>query len=210
MVLLLAATSAAVLPAYAMEKSSDEWIGDAKAYYNRGVDYYGKKDYEAAAKDLSTAIHLEPKSPDAYFNRGLSFRRQNKIDEAISDFTKAIQLYSNQPGYYFERCNALILKNNFNGAVADCSDAIRLSPMEPQTYFMRGLALMLKGNLDEALTDSVTALQIDPDYPDAKRLLFETLLKRETVNQITYPTIPHKSVLESRNLPGGVFSAEKT
>lgn len=195
------------VPACAMEKASDAWNGDAKAYYNRGTESYGKEDYEAAIKDLSAAIRLEPKAPDAYFNRGLSFRRQNKIDEAISDFTKAIELNQTQAGYYFERCNALIVKNNFEGAVADCSDAIRLSPAEAEPYFLRGLAFMLKGSLDEAFADSSKALRIDPDYRDAKRLLFETLLKMETVNSKNPSAISHKPGLE--NLSRGVFSAEK-
>lgn len=164
--------------------SNSEQKGDkAKSYYNRGTAYYKKENFDSAVKYLSMALVLEPKSADAYFNRGLSFRRQHKIDAAISDFTKAIQLHSNQPGYYFERCNALIVKNDFKGAVADCSDAIQLSPTEPEPYFLRGLAFMLKGDLEEALADSGKALQINPGYRDAKRLLFETLLKKETVNQ---------------------------
>jgi len=197
--------------AYAMENNPDVWTieasraletnpQDAKAYFNRGTAYYGKEDYEAAIKDLSMSITLEPKAPDAYYNRGLSYRRQHKIDEAISDFTMAIQLYSGQPAYYFERCNALIVKNDFDGAVADCSEAIRLSPQEPEAYFLRGLAYMLKGNLDEALADSFKALQISPDYRDAKRLIFETLLKKESVSQRAHSAAPHKSVLEHKGV----------
>ncbi len=146
------------------------------------------------------SLALEPKAADAYFNRGLSFRRQHKIDESISDFTKAIQLYSNQPSYYFELCNALIVKNDLNGAITDCSDAIQLSPTEPEPYFLRGLAFMLKGNLDEAFADSSRALQISPDYRDAKRLLFEILLKKETIDQRAHSINTHKSVLEHKNM----------
>ncbi len=193
-------TSAVLLPAYAMD--------DAKTYYNRGTASYGKENYEAAIKDLSMAITLEPKAPDAYFNRGLSYRRQHKIDEAISDFTKAIQLYSNQSSYYFERCNALIVKNDLNSAIADCSEALRLSPDEASGYLMRGVARMLRGDLEMALADSVEALRIDPDYKDARRLLLETLFKRETANQTAHSTTLDKPIF--RNSARVVFSAEKT
>ncbi len=203
--LLYATTSAVILPAYAVE--------DAKTYYNRGTDYYEKADYEAAVKDLSTAIKLETKAPDAYFNRGLSYRKQHKIDEAIEDFSKAIQLYPNQPSYYFERCNAFILKNNFDNAVTDCSEAIRLLPDEASGYFMRGLAHMLRGDLEEAFADSVRSLQIQPDHSDALRLLYETLVKKEAMIGVLNSSTLQRSTLTQINqevLPRGLSRAEKT
>lgn len=153
----------------------------AKAYYNRGTVYYQKGNFESAIRYLSMSLALEPKAPDVYFNRGLSYRRQHKIDEAISDFSKAIELNQTQSGYYFERCNAFIVKNDFDDAVADCSEAIKLSPDEVGGYFLRGLAYMLRGDLEGALVDSVQALQIQPDHSDARRLLYETLVKREVM-----------------------------
>ncbi len=213
--LLYSTTNAVLVPAHAVEKSPNEWITDAKAFYNRGTDYYGKGDYEAAIKDLSAAIALEPKAPDAYFNRGLSYRRQHKIEDAISDFSKAIKLYPGQSSYYFERCNAFIVKNDLNEAVTDCSEAVRLSP-EAGEYFLLGVAHLLRDNLDEALADSVQALQLQPDYLDARRLLYETLVKREAmINSARNPSIRNEkninnTVNRSANLPGGVFSTEKT
>jgi tetratricopeptide (TPR) repeat protein len=182
--------------------------GRAKAYYNRGTAYYKKTNFDSAIQYLSMSIALEPKAPDAYFNRGLSYRRQHKNDEALSDFSKAIDLNQTQAGYYFERCNVLIVKNDLKGAIADCSEALRLSLDDSTGYLMRGVAHLLRGDLDEALADSVQVLQIDPDYRDARRLLFETLLKKEAVNQTAHSTVPHQSVLE--NIPAGMFSVEKT
>ncbi len=184
---LFAMTSWIVLPAHAIE--------DAKAYYNRGTNSYEKGDDEAAIKDLSAALVLEPKSPDAYFNRGLSYRRQHRIEEAISDFSKAIELYSEQPRYYFERCNARIVKNDFEGAIADCSKTIRLSPAEAEPYLLRGVAFLLNDNLDQALEDSLRALHIAPDYRDAQRLLLETLHKKEIAYQKMISTTPLKPVV---------------
>ena len=169
----------------------------AKAYYNRGTAYYKKENFDSAIQYLTLSLALEPKAPDAYFNRGLSYRRQHKLDEAISDFSRAIELNQTQAGYYFERCNAFIVKNDLDGAIADGSEAIRLSPEEPGGYVLRGVAHMLRGDIGEALADSVQALQIEPDYLDARRLLYETLVKRDAMIGIG-------------NLPQGVFGAEKT
>ncbi len=208
LILLYLTIGAVVLPAYAAEKSPDQWIveanqilkvdaQDAKAYYNRGTGHYRNNDYDAAVNDLSMAIYFEPKSPDAYFNRGLSRRRQHQIDEAVSDFSKAIKLYPNHPGYYFERCNALIVKSDFDGAVADCSEAIRLSPNEAEAYFVRGVAHMLRGDIDGAWGDSFHTLQIQPDHSYARRLLYEILVRREALIGAHHPSAPHNPYLAS-------------
>jgi len=157
--LLGAAAARVVSPAYAIEKSSGEWISeanlalaaspmDAKAFYNRGTGFYGSGDYESAVRDLSTTIALEPEASDAYFNRGLSYRRQRKFDEAISDFTKAIFHYSR---------------------------VILISPEDADLYHLRGVAFFLTGDLDGAFADSVRALRINPDHSDAWRSLRMTL-----------------------------------
>ena len=209
--LFCAVIGAGVAPVYADVISPDEWIAesnqilktdpqDAKAYFNRGTGYFEKGEYDAAIADLSRAIAIEPNAPDVYFNRGASYRRQHKIDAAISDFSKAIELNQTQSGYYFERCNARIVKNDFEGAIADSSIAIKLSPEDPQLYFMRGLAFMLSGYIDAALSDSVRALQMNPGYMDARRLLYETILRRDEFEQSVYPISPHLPVLEQRSI----------
>jgi tetratricopeptide (TPR) repeat protein len=167
--LLGALAAASALPAYASEEG-----GAAKSFYNRGTESYGKRDYEAAIRNLSEAIRLEPKAPDAYFNRGLSFRRLQRIDEAITDFTEAIRLYPDQqPAYYAERCNARIVNQDYDGAIADGTKEIAVSPDAAEGYFLRGLAHHLRGDLNEAFADVVQGLRIDPDYPHARRLLNE-------------------------------------
>src|SRR3989338_8611857 len=63
---------------YKADKALETNPNDAKAYYNRGTAHYNLGDYDAAVKDLTQAIQLEPKAPDAYFNRGLALRHKKK------------------------------------------------------------------------------------------------------------------------------------
>jgi tetratricopeptide (TPR) repeat protein len=175
--LLLLLFAAALCPTGSPAGAAEEL--DAKAYYNRGTAFYGEARYEAAIRDLSSAIGLEPKAPDAYFNRGLSYRRLHRNAEAIADFSKAISLYPASPAYYFERCNASIAVENFSGAVSDCSEAVRLSPNGTDGYFLRGLAYFLSGDSFQALADGIRTLHMDPGHPHARRLIFETLRQRE-------------------------------
>ncbi len=41
----------------------------AKAYYNRGLAYSNKSEYDLAIRDLSQAIILNPEHTKAYYNR---------------------------------------------------------------------------------------------------------------------------------------------
>lgn len=189
---LFALFSTVVIPVQAGVSDRVQEPSDAKVHYNRGTEHYENGEFEAAIRELSMAIALEPKAPDAYFNRGLSFRRQHRIDEAISDFSEAIALYPFQPSYYLSRCNARIVKGDFTGAIDDATQAARFLPDEARVYFMRGLAHKFRGDLDEALADSITALQIDPLYPDAQRLLRETLIQRDMLPEMRTSSSPPK------------------
>ncbi len=210
---ICAAVCVCNLPAAAADETSGETMAAAKAFYNRGTDHYGMGDYDAAIKDLSEAIKLERAAPDIYYNRGLSYRRLHRNDEAMADFTAAIQLNANQPSYYIERCNVLIVKGSYESAVVDCTEAIQLSPDAASGYFLRGVALMLNGDVDGALINSVQTLQIEPDQPDAIRLLYELLVKREIMaNTLNASTKNEKRINNTSSWParltGGVLRVE--
>ncbi|TGV29510.1 tetratricopeptide repeat protein, partial [bacterium M00.F.Ca.ET.168.01.1.1] len=44
----------------------------ANGYYNRGVSWVFKGDYDKAIADFDTAIGLEPNNGDYYYNRGVA------------------------------------------------------------------------------------------------------------------------------------------
>jgi tetratricopeptide (TPR) repeat protein len=61
-------------------------------YFQRGNSHYKKGDYDLAIRDLTEAIHLDPKGAGAYNNRGRAYRKKGEYDLAIRDFTEAIRL----------------------------------------------------------------------------------------------------------------------
>src|SRR5216684_3591567 len=64
----------------------------AKAYFNRGLAYSSKKDYDRAIADFSEAIRLDPKYAWTYANRGSIRTAKGEFDLAIADLTEAINL----------------------------------------------------------------------------------------------------------------------
>ncbi len=75
----------------------------AEAYNNRGLAFYGLKQYDWAIKDYNQALKLDPAFTTAYNNRGNSHYAQAKYKLALADFNHSLQL---NPGYasaYYNR-----------------------------------------------------------------------------------------------------------
>jgi tetratricopeptide (TPR) repeat protein len=65
---------------------------DAEAYYNRGVAWQKKGDYDRAITDYTKAIEINPGDALAYYNRGNAYQGKGQYERAISDYNKAIEL----------------------------------------------------------------------------------------------------------------------
>ncbi|MCX7833208.1 MAG: tetratricopeptide repeat protein [Ignavibacteria bacterium] len=59
---------------------------DAEFYYNRGIAYRYKGDYDRAIQDYNKAIEINPNDADAYYYRGLAYEKLGKKEEAERDF----------------------------------------------------------------------------------------------------------------------------
>ncbi len=62
------------------------------AYYNLGILYCNKKDYEGAVRQFTNAIKLNSQFAEAYFNRGLTRIYLKKETEGTMDLSKAGEL----------------------------------------------------------------------------------------------------------------------
>ncbi|MDR2127075.1 MAG: tetratricopeptide repeat protein, partial [Prevotellaceae bacterium] len=62
------------------------------AYYNRGITYLKKGDYDKVIEDCNKAIELKSDNAAAYFMRGIAYGVKGDYDKAIEDYTKAIEL----------------------------------------------------------------------------------------------------------------------
>lgn len=65
---------------------------DAQLYYNLGLAYYMKNDFEQALKDFTNCIELDSLYEPAYGQRGVSLCRLERTGESFSDFFTAIRL----------------------------------------------------------------------------------------------------------------------
>ena len=141
----------------------------AKAYFNRGLVYRKKEEYEKAIQDYTKAIELDTEYAYAYNNRGYVYDEIGDYDKAIVDYNRAIKLDPNYIYAYNNRGLAYYSKKNYQQAIADYNRAIELDPNYALAYNNRGNAYDSIGEFEKAISDYSRALEIDREYASAYR-----------------------------------------
>jgi tetratricopeptide (TPR) repeat protein len=140
---------------------------NAFPYYNRGLAYYQKGDYNRAIADYDQAIRVDPNYALAYNDRGLAYYQKGDYDRAIADYDQAIRLNPNYAVAYNNRGLVYYHKGDNDRAIADYEQAIRLNRNYAFPYHNRGLVYYHKGDNDRAIADCDQAIRLDPTYADA-------------------------------------------
>ena len=91
----------------------------AEAYYNRGVAYGNKGEFDLEIQDYTTAIDLNPEHANAYNNRGVAYSNKGEFDLAIQDFNKAIDLNPELADAYCNRGEAWLHLREWEKAKAN-------------------------------------------------------------------------------------------
>jgi len=140
---------------------------DAEAYYKRGVEYFGERDYDKAISEFTQAIRLNPKYAEVYYYRGGVYEIKGEHDIAISDLTEAIRLNPKYAEAYY--CRGLVYggKGDYDKAISDYNQAIRLNPKYAEAYYNRGNAYSYKKDYDKAISDYNQAIRLNPKYAEA-------------------------------------------
>lgn len=132
------------------------------AYFNRGLIYVEKPDYDAAIRDFTKAIELNDKDADFYNERGICYNEKKESDKAIEDFTKAISLNSNNADYYNGLANAYSHLSNYEQAIEAYNKSIAIDSTQSYVYYNRGLAYYHTEQYDAAIQDCDLALKFIP------------------------------------------------
>src|SRR5204863_8828541 len=87
------------------------------AFYNRGIGYFAKKDYERAILDYDEALRLNASKSNAYINRGLSYYRKGNYDRAIADYGQALRFNPGDAATHDARGNAYDDTGDYDRAI---------------------------------------------------------------------------------------------
>lgn len=137
-------------------------------YVSRGIAYFfdddmaNEKNLNAAIRDFTEAIGLNPNIAQAYHFRGRTYHRQNQTDKAFDDYAEAIRLNPNDAISFFNRGLIWEKKGDLKAAINDSSEAIRINSQLYGAYATRGRARKELQQYDDALSDFDQALKLNP------------------------------------------------
>jgi len=168
-------------------KAKDEAITDlsnaialdskyTEAYYDRGLLYFDKEDYQRALADFNTVVQLDPIPAVNYYQRGESYLHLNKNEEAGFDFRTArargldsafmTVIANNAEDINFLSTEAAG-KSHWDTALIYVNRAILINPLSPVFRFEKGNYYFAENAFEEAIKNYDSAVYFRPAYNDA-------------------------------------------
>jgi tetratricopeptide (TPR) repeat protein len=137
--------------------------GEARSrYFERGVAWSEKGDYDKAIQVYNEGIRIDPTYAALYALRGNAWSDKGEYDKAIQDYDEAIRIDRKCATFHYNRGVAWSAEGDYDAAIGDFTEAISLEPTFALAYNGRGLAWSNKGDYDKAIQDYNEATRIDP------------------------------------------------
>ena len=141
-------------------------------YYNLGVAYAKKQQFDVAETSFKKAIELAPNSGDAYTGLANVYNATKRFDLAQQASAKAAELSAASGGGGGAEASynqGVILWNagKFAEAKVQFEAAVKADPNMGMAHYQLGMALLNLGQIPEAKTAFQQYLKVDPNGPKA-------------------------------------------
>jgi tetratricopeptide (TPR) repeat protein len=147
----------------AQDRANHYALQGAFVYFQRGLSYYDKTDYDKAITDFTEAIRLNPRDAAGYVGRGAAWMYKENYKQAIADFSEGLRLAPGQAFAHMQRGIAYHRIGDADHALEDYTLAHELTPKDPNPLVNRGIVYYTKkGKFDEAVADFDHALKLNP------------------------------------------------
>lgn len=131
------------------------------------IAIHGPKDYEAALKDISEAIRLQPREPNFYINRAFLRHSLDDYSGAMVDYDYAIQLDPLNSMAIFNRGLLRMEVRDNDNAIKDFTKALELDKDDYRSLYNRAYLYSEKRDTKNALADINQLIEAFPDFPEA-------------------------------------------
>ena len=150
----------------------------AIAYSNRGLNWFGLRDYNNAIEDYNEALKLKPNDADWLGKRADAYRDDGDFDQALRDYSAAIRLAPTVENYN-GRCYGRAAANvELELALTDCNEALRRKPNDADTLDSRAFVYFRMERFDDAVADIGNALRRNPGLANSLFIRGVIKLKR--------------------------------
>jgi tetratricopeptide (TPR) repeat protein len=140
----------------------------------KGVAFFGSREYEKAIAAFSTAIKLDPNDASSYFYRGSIYHVYLRMpDKAIADFDKAIPMTNKYIEMREDTIKAAYKDGpprdkRFKEIMSENNDQIiGLKESLAGVHLWRGEAYFIKGHFDKAIADFNKTIELEPTNAEA-------------------------------------------
>jgi tetratricopeptide (TPR) repeat protein len=160
----------------------------APRHLKAGRKHFAEKNFDAALREYSKAIHAAPELAEGYCRRGLVYHELGKTEQAMTDLDRAIECDPRFPSAYLERAKLRTESGDFDGALSDFGHLMLIRANDPDSYLQRGVCLIKKGLLSDAIADFHRVLKLTnhSDYAEpAKKYLLQALEDPSTARQVS-------------------------
>lgn len=148
-------------------------------FWNRGQFLRNERgDYEAALKDYTRAVEMEPSNPELLNSRGKTYfdmaasgkyKNQEKslMEKALKDYTEALLKPKITPKSKSEalsnRGAAYGMAGMNEESIRDITESVQIDPNNKNAYANRSIAYLNTGQYEKALGDYQQYLKFDPN-----------------------------------------------
>jgi len=137
-----------------------------EAFAGRAWVWYILGDYDAAYRDFTSAMRLQPNN-GVYSNlRGLILVAQGQYKRAVNEFGRAIRVDADQAEvyiFYKNHGDVYALMGNPTNALADYDSAIAENPYYIKAYLARAALAFAQKRYEDAQNDCLRVLQLEPN-----------------------------------------------
>lgn len=133
----------------------------ASNFFNLGVIYHQKGDFERALSAYQSALDLNPRHSRACYNIGNIYRDQGRFNEALLMYKKAVNFDPKFADGYLNAGGIFAKRGEWDEAKDYYEKAIHADPKSAKSHFSLGLVLERAGQLIEAARayEKATALE---------------------------------------------------
>jgi tetratricopeptide (TPR) repeat protein len=140
-------------------------------FYNLGVAYTNKKQYDDAATAFNKAIEIKP-TAEAYTGLANVYNAQKKFDQASQASSKAAELSGGAAGggsaeTSYNQGVILFNSQKFAEAKTAFQAAVKADPNMALAHYQLGMTSLNLGQIPEAVDALQTYLKLDPNGPKA-------------------------------------------
>lgn len=132
----------------------------ALAYYEEGIRYAQKEQYDMAIVSYNRAVKADSKFAFAWDNMGICYRRTGKYNEAIKCYAKSLEIDPMGKMPLQNTAIAYEFLKDYKKASATYDRFIRTHPNDPEGYYGAGRAYYYAGDYEKGIDNLFKAYKM--------------------------------------------------